>query len=154
VNIAGVRIAPRSGGYAHGMETGRNAATGMGRIDRPAHAVRLEFGRDPDAPRRARRLIGEIVDGPLGDDARLVTSELVTNVIQHTSSGGVMRAVDQRPNGPLRIEIGDADPTVPAPVRTPARGGRGLAIVDRVSARWGVQPIKGDGKVVWVELGP
>ena len=137
------------------MTTGTNMAAGAGPSDWSAHTVRLEFGRDPDAPRRARLSIGRIVEGALGDDARLVTSELVTNVIQHTSSGGVLRAIDRRPDGPLRIEIGDDDPAVPVlACSQDGCGGRGLSIVDQLSARWGVQPIEGDGKVIWAELGP
>ena len=136
------------------MTTGRDIAAGTGASDSSAHTVRLEFGRDPDAPRRARRFIGQLVEGPLGDDARLVTSELVTNVIQHTSSAGVIRAIDHRPDGPLRIEISDDDPAVPVSIGAQEVGGRGLTIVRHLSARWGVRSIEGDGKVVWAEFGP
>src|SRR6478609_5543591 len=139
------------------METGTTDATGSGGTTRSGREVRLEFGRDADAPRRARRVVeGLIPPGDTAaDDLRLVTSELVTNVIQHTAGGGTLWAIDRRPQGPLHLEISDHDPALPHRNGTAgARGGRGLKIVDQVCDRWGVRSIAGDGKTVWAEFDP
>jgi anti-sigma regulatory factor (Ser/Thr protein kinase) len=117
--------------------------------------VRYEFGHDQQAPARARREIDELLPDPddvIRDDVRLTTSELVTNVIRHTTDGGEMRAWDPRPDVPLRLEVEDPEPGTPAiPSNRPDIGGRGLAIVDQVSDDWGVdeQP---SGKTVWAEF--
>jgi len=139
------------------MESGTTDATGSGRTTHSEREVRLEFGHDSQAPRRARRLIeGLIPQGDAAaDDLRLVTSELVTNVIQHTDGGGTLWAIDRRPQGPLHLEISDHDPSLPHRNGTAgARGGRGLHIVDHVCDRWGVRSIDGDGKTVWAEIDP
>ena len=122
--------------------------------DRPPD-VSIQFGREPDAPRRARRALQHLVspDDAIADALILAASELVANVIQHTSGGGTMRAWDSAPDVPLRLEVEDHDPTVPK-AATPPPGqlsGRGLKIVDGIADAWGVEP-NGDGKVIWAEF--
>ena len=91
-------------------------------------------------------------DDPIAADVRLATSELVTNVVRHTRDGGELRAWDPRPDVPLRIEVEDPDPGLPAiPVERPAIGGHGLSIVNAVADEWGVEQ-RPPGKVVWAEF--
>ena len=91
-------------------------------------------------------------DDPIAEDVRLATSELVNNVVRHTADGGELRAWDPRPDVPLRVEVQDPDPGVPAiPSETSPIGGRGLAIVDAVADDWGVEP-QSNGKIVWAEF--
>jgi anti-sigma regulatory factor (Ser/Thr protein kinase) len=121
----------------------------------PADAS-FEFGKEPDAPKRARRAVRELVDDPcdpIADAVTLAASELVANVIQHTSDGGTMRAWDPKPDVPLRLEVEDHDPLVPQPATPGADqvSGRGLKIVDGVADAWGVEPTA-QGKVVWAEF--
>ncbi|SNT38510.1 hypothetical protein SAMN05421812_105195 [Asanoa hainanensis] len=119
-------------------------------------AVRLRFERGTAAG-VARRAVREALDrwklAHLADDAVLVTTELMQNVVRHTPDGGEL--VVRRHGDALRIEVADtsaAEPTVRAP--DPARaGGRGLPIVAAVARAWGTLARTGNpGKVVWAEL--
>lgn len=83
------------------------------------------------------------------DDVVLVVSELVTNALRHGRSLPVLRLATTA--GGIRIEVTDTDPTPPR-IRLPgADGGRGLRMVERLSAAWGAVRA-GEGKVVWSEL--
>jgi anti-sigma regulatory factor (Ser/Thr protein kinase) len=116
--------------------------------------VRYEFENELAAPRGARRALGRLfaAGDPIADDVELAASELVTNVVIHTSGGGVMQAWDPKPDVPLRLEVEDRTRALPAiPSVRPQEGGRGLSIVDAVSDAWGVLPTP-RGKVVWAEF--
>ncbi|WP_327315334.1 ATP-binding protein [Streptomyces sp. NBC_01235] len=88
------------------------------------------------------------------DEAQLCVSELASNVITHVGPGTpAMLAVSM--NGVhLRIEVHDPDtralPTL-LDANVDSEGGRGMALVDAVAARWGVQ-LRLDRKVTWCEL--
>lgn len=114
----------------------------------------FEFGCEIDAPRRARRAFGLLSYSHTGiaGDAMLTASELVSNVVQHTGSGGVLRAWGPLPDGTLRIEV--EDHVRPAPVANAGdspQGGRGLEILASLASAWGVTATD-SGKIVWVEL--
>lgn len=119
--------------------------------------VRFEFDNDHAAPRRARQALAAIftgLDDPIADAVTLAASELVTNVVRHTNSSGVMRVWDPKPDSPLRLEVEDYDPAIPAIhaiAKHPSDGGRGLSLVDEVADSWGVDPTT-DGKLVWAEF--
>jgi CheY-like chemotaxis protein len=86
------------------------------------------------------------------DDTLLVVSELVTNAVTHAGSECELR-ISVSP-GSLRVEvvdhgIGTPDPLPPSPSRS---HGRGLHLIDAVTAAWGVKPEAGGGKMVWAEL--
>jgi signal transduction histidine kinase len=113
----------------------------------------LAFGHDEHAPADARRLVGEVVDPQtsLADDIRLAVSELVTNAVTHTDDGGEVRIWVPSAEH-VRLEVEDTGDGLPAvPVTPPEVGGRGLAIVEAVSERWGVDRLE-HGKVVWAEF--
>ena len=116
--------------------------------------VRFEFGNDETAPRRAREALWALFTGsddPIADAVMLTASELVSNVVRHTDSSGLLQAWDPKPDIPLRLEVKDYYPGLPAIATDPVVGGRGLAIVDKVADAWGVDPTT-DGKVVWAEF--
>jgi hypothetical protein len=83
--------------------------------------------------------------------ACLLVTELVANVVLHTESGSelIVRHDGER----LYVGVSDNDPRLPARRRRlpTAATGRGLALVDELSASWGASRA-GDGKVVWFEL--
>jgi serine phosphatase RsbU (regulator of sigma subunit)/anti-sigma regulatory factor (Ser/Thr protein kinase) len=86
------------------------------------------------------------------DDAALVAAELLANAGQH---GAAPIAVCVSGDGSrLRIEVRDASPR--SPVRpSPSLSnmtGRGLSLVEAVTARWGVDREPSGGKVVWAEF--
>ena len=99
------------------------------------------------------RLVGRRSQGHLQDDTELLLSELVTNAVVH--AGGVtavrLGIVDET----LRVTVCDhaAAPPVTRTAEPDADHGRGLALVEAIATRWGVdrdQPAV--GKCVWLEL--
>lgn len=92
------------------------------------------------------------VDGELRDDAQLIATELVANVVDHA---GTRCQLTVRAKGEeLWIEVRDfypCPPPRPRPVDLRRGRGRGLHMVSALSTRWGVTGF-GDGKSVWAVL--
>lgn len=91
----------------------------------------------------------------LGDSAELLVSEIVTNAIQIAQAdmdNAPVRLWLLADRARLLILVWDASPLPPVRVTSGghAETGRGLLLVETISARWGWQflPDKG-GKVVW-----
>jgi anti-sigma regulatory factor (Ser/Thr protein kinase) len=92
------------------------------------------------------------------DDAEIITSELVTNAIQHVCGDGVETigvtlARARNPEG-VTVVVSDSSPTGPVMREMPADNstqGRGLRIVEALSARWGWHP-EGGGKAIFATL--
>jgi anti-sigma regulatory factor (Ser/Thr protein kinase) len=124
---------------------------GTQRRDLCAHYV--VFG--PRSPRQARELVRRAAsdahwDGDV-EGAVLSASEIVTNAICHA---GCVRWLDVAADDhTLRVEAADSsdEPVEQVPVGPESISGRGLAIVEQLSDRWGVRP-DGDGKTVWFEM--
>jgi anti-sigma regulatory factor (Ser/Thr protein kinase) len=77
------------------------------------------------------------------DDAEIITSELVTNAIQHVCGDGsetigVSLARTRNPEG-VTVMVSDSSPAGPVMREMPAGStqGRGLQIVEALSAQWG-----------------
>ncbi|MFF3317560.1 ATP-binding protein [Streptomyces sp. NPDC003035] len=90
-----------------------------------------------------------------GPDLQLCVSELLANVITHVGEGTpVTLHVRATADGRTRVEVTDPDPRV-WPVLRDATGedesGRGLALLEALSVRWGVEQAA-DRKTVWCEL--
>ena len=83
--------------------------------------------------------------------ATLLTSELVTNAVEHAASAVALRMRFDPPT--LLTEVHDAAPGLPEPlVVTPwSSHGRGLSLIEALSRRWGTRQTR-LGKVVWFEL--
>jgi len=118
----------------------------------------LAFTAEPEevaALRRIMRLhlalwgLHEVID-----TAQLCVSELVSNVITHVGPGTPTTLAVSMNGTHLRIEVHDPDtralPTL-LDATTDSEGGRGMALVDAVTDRWGVQ-LRADRKVTWCEL--
>ncbi|WP_432047059.1 MULTISPECIES: ATP-binding protein [Streptomyces] len=125
----------------------------------PGCALRLPSTASSVSTARAavrERLRAWGVSAQVCDDALLVVSELVTNVITHTVSDHLECRLSVGA-GLLRIEVEDEirAHTLPAP-RTPDSDehcGRGLLLVGAVSSAWGVRDAPhGPGRIVWAEL--
>ncbi|WP_308354900.1 ATP-binding protein [Streptomyces sp. Je 1-79] len=87
----------------------------------------------------------------LTDAAELALTELVANVVRHVPGRSCTVLILREPHA-LRVEVADE---VPGPLYAKAaeplaEGGRGLALVEAVTDRWGVEPSAG-GKTVWFE---
>jgi anti-sigma regulatory factor (Ser/Thr protein kinase) len=99
--------------------------------------------------------LGEQLPDKLRDDAALLVSELMSNVVRH--GGDLARLTVSAGPDSLRIAVHDdgaGAPTMRAGAIDPtAASGRGLRIVDTLARRWGVDPDPdGAGKTVWFEL--
>ena len=91
----------------------------------------------------------------VADDAELLASELVTNVVRYCAEGFEPEAILKlgRIAKCLRIEVHDSNPSVPVR-RVPdadAESGRGLMVVKSLADRWGYVATS-RGKYVWCEL--
>ena len=127
----------------------------------------IPAGRPGPTP-TTRVILDEWNLASLADSAELIVSELVTNSVQATadkdgqprySEAGLPVVHLRFASDHVRVlaEVWDSVPRVPAPRRTGAdeEGGRGLALVEALSERWGWSTVPGwPGKVVWAELRP
>lgn len=83
------------------------------------------------------------------EEAAVMVSELVSNVLMHTESPAEVLVSAGR--GLVRVAVADDSRAVPVPQPVdPTRvGGNGLRIVEAMATEWGVTLVPGDGKVVW-----
>jgi anti-sigma regulatory factor (Ser/Thr protein kinase) len=128
----------------------------------------LQFPRDPRGPRIARVTLRAVLAShgldQLTERAELLTSELTTNAVCHTSGPASVHLGWQQPS--LRVSVWDTSPELPTgtatggprPLPSPdGIGGRGLLLLDVFADSWGGCAI-GDGpwgaagKTIWFEL--
>ena len=101
-------------------------------------AVQVRVPAQPDELSGLRRVVREYIESAGGDpttadDLELVTSELATNVIEHTTSSTITITIERTPDAWM-IEVSDVeDPFVLSDVAvlpaTSQRAGRGLFVV-------------------------
>lgn len=108
-----------------------------------------------DSPAKARRVVRDSMPSPdLVPVASLLTSEIVSNAVKHsglTPEDTIGFAVDVE-EGRIRVGVSDDGPGFEKPGNPvfSAEHGFGLAMVDRLSDRWGVNH---DGaNEVWFEM--
>jgi serine phosphatase RsbU (regulator of sigma subunit)/anti-sigma regulatory factor (Ser/Thr protein kinase) len=106
------------------------------------------------ARRTARQTLHDWDLEHLADAVMLTVSELVTNAVVHARTPATLRLSLR--GHVLRVGVSDLAPESRPAVRVAedtAVNGRGLALVDAVADRWGVDaPGDGSGKTVWLEL--
>ena len=114
-------------------------------------------GSVPVARRQVRDALGMHGLGEFAQDAAIITSELVANAVQHacedgTKAIGVILTHAGIPAA-VTVAVSDCSPQVPVRRDTPAGSeqGRGLQIVEALSAHWGWR-CGGGGKVVFAVL--
>ena len=124
--------------------------------------LQLDIPVSPQAAGEARRLVtdacGDLATQTELDNARLLTSELVTNAVRHAlmSEGDVLTVVVDVSPGRAMISVRDRGPGFsPNPIGAPPfdlATGWGLTLVESLAEAWGVdqQP---NGFSVWAELG-
>jgi anti-sigma regulatory factor (Ser/Thr protein kinase) len=128
-----------------------------------ASPAELILPNHPGSVREARAFTRRVLDAAAIppdalEQATLMVSELVTNVVLHAASVVCLRV---RTGSVTRIEVEDEGGPLPEQVLAAAAsasasaslepGGLGLAIVDALATRWGTDDA-GRGKVVWFEL--
>jgi anti-sigma regulatory factor (Ser/Thr protein kinase) len=117
----------------------------------------------PEQVRLARAFVTGALGGshPCAFEAALLASELVTNSVEHSGSagaGGTVTVTVAAGDEVVRVEVtdrsGDGVPVLLLAAEAAdgeAEGGRGLRLVDMLSARWGYQ--RGGGlATTWFEL--
>ncbi|AGS69187.1 ATP-binding protein [Streptomyces collinus] len=116
----------------------------------PTAPFELALLATPEAVPELRRRLGAF-----DFDVQLCVTELLTNVLDHLGAGTpVTVRVTGTPYGRTRVEVTDPDaralPVLLAAADT-AESGRGLALIDALARRWGVDQGP-DHKTVWCEL--
>lgn len=117
-----------------------------------ARPLVLQLALDRAAPARARRAVSHAAaTHPRVDDLILATSEIVTNAVRHTNADEAVLHLETTARW-VRVAVehpGNAfHPTDPATTHGPS--GRGLAIVEAVVDRWGVEGA--ERTTVWFEI--
>ena len=120
----------------------------------------ITLSPDPRSAGAARAFVRSVIEGHVADtdDAVLLTSELVSNVIRHAHTD-VTVEVEVGP--PVRVGVRDGAaatgafralmerPTWP---ETSSVTGRGLSLLRALSSSFGLDDDESGGKVVWFEL--
>ncbi|MFB8774727.1 ATP-binding protein [Streptomyces broussonetiae] len=130
----------------------------------PRHIQTFVLPGIPESAGLARRQLRTLLTAwHVGEEARdnavLVASELVGNAIAHSVSERIVFRVVLTAADALRLEVEDQrrgltrpHPRQPGPDE---QGGRGLLLVEVVSAAWGVIDLPHrPGRTVWAELSP
>jgi anti-sigma regulatory factor (Ser/Thr protein kinase) len=131
-------------------------------VCRQVGSGQLEMGL---AARAAREFTGQILRGwgllALADDAAVIVSELVTNALLHGAgavNGAAREAVELilwRRSGRVVCAVTDPGTGVPVLVQPDPFGeaGRGLHVVQALSATWGWTRLGDSRKAVWAAMG-
>lgn len=121
---------------------------------------RVWLAAGPPAAAQARRHVGAAIEAwqvPVNPDvAVLLTSELVTNAIQHDPGGQQpIQLVIAWAANELCVEVHDGSRAAPVPVDAPpdAEAGRGLMLLASLSKEWGYRETA-SGKAVYFTLVP
>jgi serine/threonine-protein kinase RsbW len=114
------------------------------------------FPGEASQVREARRFLAHCLAGcAVADDAVTCLSELAANAVLHSNSrlpgGSFTVHAGRGPSGRLRVEVVDqGGPWTPGPDLS-GQHGRGLLIVARLAADWGIISHH-DGRTAWLEL--
>ncbi len=117
----------------------------------------VTFPAEPDQVPRTREYVDEVLthlgvqDPQNRAEISLLACELFTNAVRYTIGEASMRI--RRDGNCLRVEVCDSEPQrLPIAITVPnsGRSGRGLLLVEAMSARWGVLIEVGE-KIVWFE---
>lgn len=121
-----------------------------------AWSVQTQWPPDPRHVGDARRFVADrlLADdlGDLADTVSLIVSELTTNAVRHARSS--FRVTMSRCGSRVLVEVHD-DSSAPAFLRDRepfSLSGRGLHLVETLSAEWGMTPHAQGGKSVWASL--
>lgn len=112
-------------------------------------------GAVPCARLHARQVLWEWRLSALSENAQLLVSELVTNAVQASPPAGRILPVHlwlSSDRSRLLIQVEDTNRHPPAPTGADGddESGRGLHIVDAISAKWGWHTNEDhSGKIVW-----
>jgi anti-sigma regulatory factor (Ser/Thr protein kinase) len=143
------------------FETGQDDATllAVARVDGERRTTAQSLPAESTSPGLARRWARTLltswgVDDDLVEVAVLCLNELVTNVLLHARTSARVE-LDLDENRLLVLVSDEGQPTAPTlqaqATQTDAVRGRGLALVEQLSAAWGTEWDR-KGLTVWFEL--
>jgi anti-sigma regulatory factor (Ser/Thr protein kinase) len=121
-------------------------------------SARIDLPPVPASVTLARRLVRDLLHSWAApqdrEDAQLLVTELVANVVDH-ASGDVLTLELELAGAWLRIAVVDGSAVRPVvrQLSTAQQRGRGMQLVASIADRWGVEDHDG-GKRVWFELAP
>jgi len=116
----------------------------------PFEAASASLARE----RVGRMLAGVGIDGRSREDVMVVVSELVGNAVRHARPlpEGGLRVRTRVDEGRVSVAVDDGGaislPTLRV-ARVTSAGGRGLAIIDRISDGWGSERSPDGTQTVW-----
>ena len=123
-----------------------------------SYSASIDLPPVPASVPRARRMVRDALRtwaAPQDrEDAELLVTELVANVVDHAGVDVLTLELELSGAG-LRIGVVDGN-AVPRSIRelsTAGERGRGMQLVTAIADRWGADEHHG-GKRVWVELAP
>ena len=147
------------------MVTSNDATEGPGGLAAAVVLGRIAIPGCAEHVRAARAFVAGVLrelappDDPVGHNAVLLASELVTNAIRHSrsgeSGGSVTLATLQDADG-IRVEVTDDGSADDSPVVKDDAytcDGHGLFLVEAVADEWGYRREDDDGTTVWFRLG-
>lgn len=106
-----------------------------------------------EARRWSSQVLGHLGAPELADTMALLVSELVSNVVLHAGTACDLRIA--RTGSRVRVEVCDGSDQLPGRAASAdpfAQSGRGMVLVDGLSAAHGAEPVASGGKRVWFEL--
>ena len=124
----------------------------------PHDSPTLTLASDPRSARTARDYVAAVLDewglGRVREEARLLTSELVTNAVLHAGTTVTLSIDLDDERQVVRITVRDGSRTQPRRRHYSALAttGRGLAMIDGAAEGFGIEA-SSEGKAVWFELG-
>jgi anti-sigma regulatory factor (Ser/Thr protein kinase) len=143
------------------MTAHRRIRSHLGETERPMSTCSASVDLPPTVRSVpvARRLVLDLLwawDAPHDrDDAALLVTELVTNVVDHVEGEASLTLELELSDDWLRIAVADGSAVRPVirELDHEYPRGRGLRLVQAIADRWGSEEHRG-GKRVWLELAP
>ena len=122
--------------------------------------MELLLEAQPFAARTGRRWVMDVVreSGALraqdGELIELLAGELLANAVIHGPRAGRIWVRVTREGDAVRVAVRDEGSELPRIKHTSptALGGRGIALVDALATRWGIEDDGPHGKTVWFVL--
>ncbi len=101
-----------------------------------------------------RNAVENDVTGMANQVLELLSSELLANAMLHGPEGGAVGLQVRHTRQTVRVSVSDGgvEPPVVLHREPTAPSGRGMAIIEAMSSRWGVEEHRDGGKTVWFEL--
>ncbi|WP_237728287.1 ATP-binding protein [Cellulomonas sp. APG4] len=94
------------------------------------------------------------ITGMANQVLELLSSELLANAVLHGPAEGAIGVQLRQTEIAVRVSVSDGNQRSPVVMHNEldSANGRGMAIVEAMSSRWGIETHEDGGKTVWYEL--